>query len=140
MKLFESFLYLPILIMIFSPEFFRQALIDNSVALRFHERHNARLEFRQIKPRFRHQRPRPFLRKAGFLSLALARFAHGRDYSELVILRQEGSSVGAPGEAGAIQPVKVRPGSECCMAEGDDRDEAYTATCEGYGKPRAVLA
>jgi len=45
--------------------------------------------------------------------------------------------VGAPGEAGAIQPVKVRPGSECCMAEGDDRDEAYTATCEGYGnKPR----
>jgi hypothetical protein len=32
------------------------------------------------------------LRKAGFLSLALARFAHGRDYSELVILRQEGSS------------------------------------------------
>jgi hypothetical protein len=92
MKLFESFLHLPILIMIFSPEFFRQALIDNSVALRFHERHNARLEFRQIKPRFRHQRPRPFLRKAGFLSLALARFAHGRDYFGLVILRQEGSS------------------------------------------------
>ena len=44
--------------------------------------------------------------------------------------------MGAPGEAGAIQPVKVRPGSECCMAEGDDRDEAYTAICEGYGKPQ----
>src|SRR5436190_6594251 len=47
----------------------------------------------------------------------------------------------APGKAGAIQPVKVRPklkgsvllGSECCVATGDGGCEAYTAIAWGVG-------
>jgi hypothetical protein len=47
----------------------------------------------------------------------------------------------APGQAGAIQPVKVRPrqgrsgppGSECCAAVGDGGREAYTAVVWGVG-------
>ena len=47
----------------------------------------------------------------------------------------------APGKAGAIQPVKVRPklkgsvllGSECCVATGDSGCEAYTAIAWGVG-------
>src|SRR2546430_12100357 len=47
----------------------------------------------------------------------------------------------APGKAGAIQPVKVRPklkgsvllGSECCVATGDSGREAYTAIAWGVG-------
>jgi len=47
----------------------------------------------------------------------------------------------APGQAGAIQPVKVRPrqgrsgppGSECCGAVGDGGREAYTAVVWGVG-------
>ena len=47
----------------------------------------------------------------------------------------------APGQAGAIQPVKVRPrqgrsgppGSECCAAGGDGGREAYTAVMWGVG-------
>src|SRR5438270_10799450 len=47
----------------------------------------------------------------------------------------------APGKAGAIQPVKVRPklkgsvllGSECCVAAGDGGHEAYTAIAWGVG-------
>ena len=44
-------------------------------------------------------------------------------------------------QAGAIQPVKVRPklkgsvllGSECCVATGDSGCEAYTAIAWGVG-------
>src|SRR5206468_9074821 len=47
----------------------------------------------------------------------------------------------APGKAGAIQPVKVRPklkgsvllGSECCVATGDSGREAYTTIAWGVG-------
>src|SRR5947208_6885874 len=47
----------------------------------------------------------------------------------------------APGKAGAIQPVKVRPklkgsvllGSECCAVTGDRGCEAYTAIAWGVG-------
>jgi hypothetical protein len=47
----------------------------------------------------------------------------------------------APGKAGAIQPVEVRPklrssvrlGSECCVATGDSGCEAYTAIAWGVG-------
>src|SRR5947209_5180302 len=50
----------------------------------------------------------------------------------------------APGKAGAIQPVKVRPklkgsvllGSECCVATGDSGREAYTAIAWGVGLSR----
>ena len=37
----------------------------------------------------------------------------------------------APGKAGAIQPVEVRP--ECCAAAGDSGCEAYTAIAWGVG-------
>ena len=51
------------------------------------------------------------------------------------------ASVSAPGQAGVIQPVQVRPGqglsrppvSECCVAAGNDGHEAYTATVWGVG-------
>src|SRR5438445_1992122 len=47
----------------------------------------------------------------------------------------------APGKAGAIQPVKVRPklkgsvllGSECCVATGDSGCEVYTAIAWDVG-------
>src|SRR5439155_7915378 len=55
--------------------------------------------------------------------------------------RGRGDRVSAPGKAGAIQPVKVRPklkgsvllGSECCVATGDSGCEAYTAIAWGVG-------
>src|SRR2546430_11312921 len=56
----------------------------------------------------------------------------------------------APGKAGAIQPVKVRPklkgsvllGSECCVATGDGGCEAYTAIawCVGLSHERSDVA
>src|SRR5207248_2003783 len=55
--------------------------------------------------------------------------------------RRRGDRMSAPGKAGAIQPVKVRPkskgsvllGSECCVATGDSGCEAYTAIAWGVG-------
>jgi hypothetical protein len=52
--------------------------------------------------------------------------------------RRLGDRMSAPGEAGAIQPVEVRPksrarplGSECCVTAGDSSCEAYTAIAWG---------
>ena len=50
-------------------------------------------------------------------------------------------------QAGAIQPVKVRPklkgsvllGSECCVATGDGGCEAYTAIMWGVGLSHEML-
>src|SRR5438552_13870956 len=55
--------------------------------------------------------------------------------------RRRGNRMSAPGKAGAIQPVKVRPklkgsvllGSECCVATGDGGCEAYIAIAWGVG-------
>src|SRR5205823_12934814 len=55
--------------------------------------------------------------------------------------RRRGDRMSAPGKAGAIQPVKVRPqkkGSvllsrERCVATGDGGCEAYTAIAWGVG-------
>src|SRR4029077_828186 len=62
------------------------------------------------------------------------------DFNHL-ITRPGSASTSAPGQAGAIQPVKVRPrqgrsgppGSECCVAVGDGGREAYTAVVWGVG-------
>src|SRR5207302_5308550 len=56
-------------------------------------------------------------------------------------MKRESLPLRAPGKAGAIQPVKVRPklkgsvllGSECCVATGDGGCEAYTAIAWGVG-------
>ena len=55
-------------------------------------------------------------------------------------------STRAPGQAGAIQPVKVRPrqgrsgppGSKCCAAVGDGGREAYTAVMWGVGMSHEI--